>query len=271
MKHYIIIANGNFLVREIIEEAAKDKIIVALDGAANKLARIGVVPHIILGDFDSVTEASARYWGIKLTFNELDDASSPYQGNHGVTIVPAKNQQLTDLVKAIHYCDQHGAESIAIICAAGGRMDHHEAAMRALRTEYKSHRPILLHTEQQSIRFATNEKMIMRGETGDKCGILAYPQGSFTSVGLEYEVSNYELKFGFADSTCNSLKQPEASINITGEALLIMPPMLISQRKYMKKSEVERLELQLRDAREKTFDDLALFKAEKTGSRLKAL
>jgi thiamine pyrophosphokinase len=268
MKHYIIIANGNFLVREIIEEAVKDKIIVALDGAANKLARIGIMPHIILGDFDSVTEASAKYWGIQQTFNQLDDTSSPYQGNHGVTIVPAKNQQLTDLVKACHYCDQHGANSIAIICATGGRLDHHEATMRALRTEYKLHRPILLHSEQQSIRFATNEKIIMRGETGDKCGILAYPQGSFTSTGLEYEVSDYELKFGFADSTCNLLKQPEASINITGEALLIMPPMFISQRKYMKKSEVERLELQLRDAKEKALDDLVFFSSARNNIKL---
>lgn len=227
MKNYIIIANGSFLVREIIQEAIQNQIIVALDGAANKLLRMGIQPHLILGDMDSI---------------HLEPAI------HHVPKVRVDNQEQTDLIKAIRYCDAQNAHEISIICATGGRLDHHECAIRSLRTEYKKDRLIQLHTEQQTLRYVKDESIVMQGEIGDKCGIVAFPKGALTSQGLAYDVNNYELNFGFSESICNSLNTPQALISITGEALLIMPPKFTAQQEYMKKSEIERLEMQLRDA-----------------------
>lgn len=248
MSHYIIVANGNFLVREIIAQAIKDKIIIALDGAADKLLRIDIKPQYILGDFDSISEATKHYCGIRKSFSDLSEQDEAYLGNHGITIVPAKNQQYTDLAKAIQFCDRSGASSITIVCAVGGRLDHHESAVRLLRTAYKKDRPILLHTEQQTLRFAKDETVLFSGEIGDKCGIVAFPKGCVSSQGLEYESDHYELNFGYSENTCNSLLAQQASVTITDEALLIMPPQLSAQREFMAKSEIERLEMQLRDA-----------------------
>jgi thiamine pyrophosphokinase len=248
MKHYIIIANGDFLAKDILLEAIQNKVIVALDGAADKLLHLGILPHILLGDFDTHSISDPTYWGIQKTFADLNDHEAPYQGNHGVTLVPCKNQNLTDLNKAIHYCDQLGANSISIVCATGGRLDHHEAALRALRAEYRKDRLILLHTEQQTLRFAKNETISMSGEKGDKCGILAFPQGAFSSTGLEYDVVHYPLNFAFSESIANSLKMSTATLIISGEALLIMPPQLTSQRLFMQKTRRERLELLLRES-----------------------
>src|SRR5262245_59554980 len=111
-KNYLIIANGVFLVKEIIKEAIVDKTILALDGAADKLKKLGIKPDIILGDFDSIE--NAYDWGIHATFKDMLDSNIPYLGANGITIVPSKNQALTDLIKAIHYCDKHGARSITI-------------------------------------------------------------------------------------------------------------------------------------------------------------
>lgn len=245
MKDYIIVANGPFLVREIIEEAIQNKIIIALDGAADKLRRINVVPHIILGDFDSISTESQAYWGIRETFDDMTNTSLPYTGNHSVTIVPAKDQDNTDLVKAIRYCDKKGATNITLICAAGGRDDHYEGVKMALNTEYSPHRVITLHTEQQSLRYAKDETIVINGKRGDYCGVIATNTGTCSSVGLEYECSAH------AESICNRLKRSSATLVIKGSALLIMPPQLTSQRVFMQKNEEERLELQLRDARSK--------------------
>jgi thiamine pyrophosphokinase len=249
MPNFIIIANGNFLIKEIICEAIIDKTIIALDGAVNKLIHLGVHPHIILGDFDSIEERARHHFGVKNTFSSLQETDSPYTGQHGTTIIPAKNQLFTDLSKAIHFCDQQGAESITIICATGGRLDHHESALRSLRAEYKKDRPILLHTEQQTLRFAKDETIRLKGEIGDKCGIVAYPHGWMTSKGLEYEANNFELQLGFSENTCNALLTTQATTTITGEALVIMPPQLFTQREFMRKNEAERLTLLLRDAK----------------------
>jgi thiamine pyrophosphokinase len=231
MKDFIIVANGDFLVKEIIEEAIANKTIIALDGAAKKLRRLNISPQVVLGDFDSLNQ------------DEIETFAK-----HSL-IVPANDQNLTDLVKAIRYCDNEGATSITIICASGGQLDHHEGAMRALRTEYKKNRLILLHTDQQTVRFAKDETVTLQGRIGDRCGIIAFPQGSFSSMGLRYDVKNMLLTFGFSDSTCNSLVQDKAVVTVSGEALLVMPPQLQSQRDYISKSDIERLEMQLRDAK----------------------
>lgn len=237
MQHFIIVANGQFLVREIIQEAMRGKIIIALDGAADRLLKLGMLPHIIVGDFDSINKNT---WGIR-------EQHEPHIGTHGVKIIPSQDQNFTDLTKAIRYCDIQGAASITLVCATGQRLDHHESAVRALRAEYKKERPMMLHTEQQSLRFAKNETVFLQGRVGDKCGIVAFPAGSFSSQGLEYDVDHFALNFGFTESTCNALREPKASVQIQGEALLIMPPLLKAQRAFMQNTEVERLQLQLRD------------------------
>ena len=244
----VIVADGTFLPHEIIQEMSQNKVIIALDAAADKLARLGIYPHLLLGDLDASDAAHASFWGIQQTFADIHDGSEPYLGHHNVTIVPQKNQQLTDLVKAIRYCDEHHAKSITLICATGGRLDHHEAALRSLRSEYKSERPLVLHTEQQSVCLAKDESLTIQGEIGDKCAILAYPQATLTSQGLMYDVADYKLIFGFSESIANSLSAPTATISIEGEALVIMPPQFASQREFMRKTEVKQLGVLLREA-----------------------
>jgi thiamine pyrophosphokinase len=243
MPHYAIVANGPFLVEEILVEALAGKILVALDGACDKLARLGLKPQIILGDFDSLPEASAAAWGIKKTFAELDFAAEPYLNPQGIKIVPAKNQDFTDLDKAIHYCDQQAAESITLLCATGGRLDHHESVLLSLEMQYKKERPLLLHTEQQTLCYAKDETLVLKGEKGDKCGFIA--RGKLHSQGLEYECQ------GHSESFCNTLQGSSAEIRVEGSALIIGPPLLKAQRNFMNKNEVERLELLLRDAKKK--------------------
>ena len=50
--NYLIVANGPFLCKEIILEAISiGKTIVALDGAGNRLALLGIKPHVIFRTF----------------------------------------------------------------------------------------------------------------------------------------------------------------------------------------------------------------------------
>lgn len=247
VQSFLIVADGDFLAREIILEAAQDKTIIALDGAANRLRQRQILPHCILGDLDAIGEAGRTYWGIKQLFSELNENAEPYTGNHNVTIIPILDQNRTDLIKAIHYCNAQGATSIEIVCAVGGRIDQHEGVIRALRREYNAERIIQIHTEQQTLRFAKDETIEFQGEIGDKCGVLAYPAASFTSQGLYYDVENYQMKFGFNDSTCNFLRLNKASVTVQGEALLVMPAILKAQRVFMRLSETERLQKLLSD------------------------
>lgn len=230
MTKFIIIANGPFLAHDIIREAIQDRQIVALDGAANKLLELDIQPHVILGDFDSIQPHAQNYWGIRHTYQTLSDQTRPYQGKHDVWVVPAKNQMLTDLVKGIQYCDLQHASEISIICATGGRDDHHEANKLALQTEYRQDRPIILHGAEQTLRWAQNETITLAGEMGDHCGFVAQGPGYGDSIGLEYPCHHTAI------SLCNRLIAREAILHITGNALIIMPALLAAHRKWLKSS-----------------------------------
>lgn len=234
MKKYLIVANGPFLSADLIRELAQGATIIALDGASDKLAKLGIMPNIIIGDFDSVEPNNV--WGAH-RFENIDDDTPPYAGNFGVTIVPAKNQDKTDLVKAINFCDFNEATHIAVVCATGNRMDHTLGNIRVLRAEHKENRALEIYTETQMLTFAKNETAIMRGEQGDYCGIMAFPEASFKSEGLVWGgETDYQLKFGYSDSTCNLIDKSPAKITITGEALLIHPGPLAAQ-KHLKEAE----------------------------------
>jgi thiamine pyrophosphokinase len=221
MPTYVIVANGDFLPKQLIETISAGHILVALDGAAQHLRELDISPKIILGDFDSLDEDTRVAWGIRQTFHDIDNNSRSYTGNHDILIVPTKDQSKTDLVKAIHYCDIEGATAIMILCALGGRVDHDEGAKRALRLEYKRTRPITLYTATQMLRFVSNETVHVTGKVGDMVGILGYPAAIFSSTGLTYNGDQTPLHFGY-DSICNSLQSPAASLIIQGEALLIL-------------------------------------------------
>jgi len=244
MTAFVIIANGPFLYRDIILEAIKNKVVIVLDGALNKLrwldpSRI----DCILGDFDSVDTAAQHFWGITQTYDQITEASKPYHGAHRTLIVPAKNQNKTDLEKAIDYCDTHEASSITIVCATGGRADHHEAVMRAVRHAYRKKRVIMLHTDQQSLRYAKDEIVTFSGHKNDYCGFVSTDSGYCSSQGLLYPCDKHKESF------CNRLTADQASIKVHGEALLFLPPQLISQFNFMSKSDLERLELLCHDAK----------------------
>lgn len=244
MKEYLIIANGPFLPREMIQEAAQHKIVLALDGAADRLANIGILPQIILGDFDSINHS---HWNIKHASQLTSSERTAYVTPDKITMVLHLNQDLTDLYKAIDYCDDHEARTITLICATGGRMDHHEAALRALRVKHRPDRSLSIHTESQTLRYAADEEVVIHGQPGDPCGIFAYPQGRLTTQGLRYDVSDYPLLFGHSESIANSLIDSQATVMIKGGALIIMPPQLEWQRKFAQLSDRERLGLLLRD------------------------
>lgn len=202
----------------------QNRTIIALDGAAGKLLALNIVPQMILGDFDSIDADTQRYWGITHDFSTMSSTDKPYPGSQGVVIVPSYDQSETDLVKAIRYCDALQATDISVICASFGRDDLYEANKSALETEYRFERPIILHSEQQSLRWAENETVILQGEPGDHCGFVIKSPGYCHTQGLTYDGRSLQRSF------CNTLQKSTATLEVYGSALVIMPPQLQSQR-----------------------------------------
>ncbi len=211
-QHWIIVANGPAASPKELLEVWDGEPILALDGAANRLFEWGIIPTGILGDFDSIRDPG--YFGIQAAVD------SPYTGNQGILIIPAYDQDYTDLEKGIRFVGSHGASSITILYALDGRLDHTLGNLGLLRKYYQRERPIRIHATNEWIQYVRDQRVMLYGAVGSHCAINAFPEGFMTSRGLAYNGDHYHLVLGIQESVCNSLAEPEASIEIEGEALI---------------------------------------------------
>jgi thiamine pyrophosphokinase len=103
----VIVANGPLTWSpELVGIAAAGKPLLAADGGANALARIGLRPTLVLGDLDSILP-QARAW----------------VGEDRLKLMPSQDQ--TDLEKAITHANEvMGERTITVLGGMGGRLDH---------------------------------------------------------------------------------------------------------------------------------------------------
>jgi len=218
---WLIIANGSPLPISDVKACMKGRQVLALDGAVNRFKELEIYPNYILGDFDSVDDPA--FWGITATFSEIDVHDLPYPGNFGITIIPAKDQNFTDLDKAIIYCDKEKASSLHIIQATGDRMDHTLGNIGLLKKYYRPERNLIIQTEKEQIFFLRDADILIEGGVNENCAIMGYPQAYMTTKGLAYNGDKYLLQQAVQESTCNTIVAAQASISIQGEALIILP------------------------------------------------
>jgi thiamine pyrophosphokinase len=100
----------------VAEESDQADLVVAVDGGAGLCARAGVVPSVIIGDFDSISGA------------DLAGAASA-----GVRCVrhPA-DKDMSDLDLALEYARSKGADCVTVCAAFAGRLDHTMVALGSL-------------------------------------------------------------------------------------------------------------------------------------------
>jgi thiamine pyrophosphokinase len=154
MAHYIIIAGGPINDRTIIKRYIRDdSVIICADGGAAHLDALDIFPHILVGDFDSITPEMLTH----------------YKASGKVDICATPDQNSTDLQKALSRIPDT-ATSIDIFGALGGRMDHQFANILTLE-KHPSPERFCIHDEQNHIRLLTKE-FDLSGHKGDKIGII---------------------------------------------------------------------------------------------------
>ena len=124
--HALIFANGDAPHRSTVARWAADAdLIIAADGGTRHALSAGVLPHVVIGDLDSLDEADRA---------QLD------RSNVRLIIYPAHKDD-TDLELALRYAlDQHATE-IVVCSALGGRWDQSLANLMLLTWPELAHVP----------------------------------------------------------------------------------------------------------------------------------
>ncbi len=204
----IIFANGDAPDRQSIEPwlSPADRIIAADGGTRNALS-VGVTPHVVIGDLDSLAQADRE---------QLERAGVP-------CIIYPTHKDYTDLELAIRHALQAGATEIIIFSALGGRWDQSLANILLLSLLELQHVKTRIVDRAVSIE-VIRERAEITGRVGDTLSLIALKGDAHgvTIEGCEYPLAEATLPFGATLGISNVLTQNSAKITVKQGQILVV-------------------------------------------------
>jgi thiamine pyrophosphokinase len=195
-KRTIIFANG-LLADPALALAAigPDDQLIAADGGLAHMQAVGLRPHVLIGDLDSVGPNQA--------------SRVEAEGTRVERFSPHKDQ--TDLELAV----AEGAADILIFGALGARWDHTLANLLLLaHPDFRAVRLRLVDGWQQI--YLIQGQTVIEGRPGDTVSLISL-QGDargVTTTGLEYPLQQGQLAFGSTLGVSNVLLGAEATVRV---------------------------------------------------------
>jgi thiamine pyrophosphokinase len=178
------------------------ELVIAADGGANHLARIGVRPAAVVGDLDSILPDVRRWIGEE-------------------RMVPRPDQDATDLHKTLAYTfEEKGAEGITVLAATGGRLDHAVENL-ALLVRWADRGPLELRDERHRI-VPVIDKAAFSAAFGQEVSLM--PLGKCARVwtrGLRWELTGEPLDLAGRTSVSNVTNGERFDVRVEGGALLV--------------------------------------------------
>ena len=205
MKKCIIIANGKSPSKKVVNHfIAKgfDKIICA-DGGANSAKKIGILPNFIIGDLDSISLSTLKYFKDKST------------------IIQIKRQNDTDVEKCLKFAIKKGFKEAILLGVTGDRLDH---TICNLGIVIKFFNRIKIYlTAESSFLTPINIDTIIKSKIGETISIYAfYKNTRITSIGLKYQLNKAALPFGVRESTSNVSISDKVKLKVSGGIIFVI-------------------------------------------------
>ena len=183
-------------------------IIIAADGGAERLEGIGVMPDVVIGDLDSISDT--RLIELRRTVPEI-------------LRYPAR-KDATDAELALDEAIARGATEITVLGALGGpRSDHELANVLLLAAPTFRDRGVRLLTELLEAWAVWNSERTFASQPGDTVSLL--PVGDavagVTTHGLEWKLDQAALTVGSTYTISNAATSSQASVSITTGTLIL--------------------------------------------------
>ena len=206
----VIIANGELSdpIRARALIRADDRLIAA-DGGARHCRAMGLAPHVVIGDFDSLSPA---------------DLAALEAGGARLVRHPARKDE-TDLELAVRLAIAEGSNDILVLGALGGRWDQTLANL-LLPALFPSTLPPAMGGAGGGprLRLADGEQQIylirgraqIEGQVGDIVSLIPIggDAAGITTEGLEYPLTEGRLPFGASLGISNALTSDTATVTV---------------------------------------------------------
>lgn len=206
----LLIANGEIrdagFYKEFIHKSNFSFIICA-DGGANNACKIGVIPDLVIGDLDSISEETSRY------YEEIEVRLLKY---------PVEKDE-TDTELALNYLLEAGYDDITLIGCTGRRIDHTLANIHLLYDLLNMPVKAEIVDEYNSIMMIDKPMKInsRKGYTVSLIPVTEIVEG-ITLEGFFYKLENEDLIMGATRGVSNVILEDAASINFRRGKLLVV-------------------------------------------------
>lgn len=206
----LVFANGDLndgpAVRAALDGAG-DALIIAADGGARLALACGLVPALVIGDLDSAPPE---------LLEQLQRQGAQVQR------VPAEKDE-TDLELALLEAARRGAQSITLIGAAGGRLDHMLANVYLLAMPALRGRDVRAVSGRQTLWLIGPGEHALHGAAGDTISLIPLtPEASgIVTEGLSYPLRGESLVMGAARGISNVMLAGAARVTL-GTGLLVV-------------------------------------------------
>ncbi len=201
-----IFVNGEFeRSKKTLDLLSEAELIVAVDGGLDHLTKLGVTPHIIIGDLDSVDREKLSY------FEDI---------GVGITKFPEKKDQ-TDLELALQFVVESGFEKIYLLGATGGRIDHFLGNLYLCSNPKFADKEIKLLSKNNEL-FVCKQNQQIYGQPGDLISLIPISEQvkGIKTQGLEYPLENEDLNRWEARGISNLMVEETAKIHFQSGVLL---------------------------------------------------
>lgn len=208
MRTLILLAGDLWLAAwDNIDELSGDwDLIICADGGGRHALMLRIRPHILLGDFDSLSD------------NEREAIMAP-----NVMTFPTDKDK-TDAHLAVEEALRRGASHITLAGALGGRLDHTLANIALLRLIHRQGATSLATDGHQTVYYVTRQ-LSLSGFPGQQLSVLPLtPQvGGLTLGGLRWPLRSALVKRGDTRTMSNEFVGGPATVQLThGEVLVIV-------------------------------------------------
>lgn len=192
-------------------DTSKYNLVIAADGGLNHLERLGIAPHLLVADFDSLQNPLHR----KLSGAE----TVPY----GI-IELAQQKDDTDTSKAVKIGLELGCKEFHLYGCSGGRLDHTLANLQLLVYLSKRNARGFLYDNGFVATAATNDEVSFGKDMKGTVSVFSFDgtaQG-VTLEGLKYPLSNATLTGDFPLGVSNEFIGKKSTASVKSGSLLII-------------------------------------------------
>jgi thiamine pyrophosphokinase len=192
-----------------------DDYMICADGGTRHALALGLTPHLVIGDMDSINKG------------EWQDFE---KSGVSVELFPQDKNE-TDLELAIHRALELDAEEVIIIGALGGRLDQTLGNIALLATPPGNSRNIRIDDGVEEIFFCRNQAQV-HGRNGDIVSLIPWgnPVHGIQTEGLKWTLHSESLYPEKTRGISNEMIREVANIKISSGVLLIVHTRRLSIR-----------------------------------------